>query len=453
MQRRKFLGKSIIAAPAAIMLPSLLTSCGGSDDVDPIVTNKKILIIGAGMAGLAAARYFDDRGVSSTIIESQNRVGGRIKTDYSGSIPFDLGASWIHGPSGNPISNLASSANAATFGTDDDNVAVFDIDGSQYPDGTLDSAESEFDNILNNLSGSLNESFEDTFYAAHPQYLNDRLWTYQLSAYLEFDTGGDISKLSSLDFYDDEAFSGSDLIITNGYDKITESMKAGLDIRLDTQVRSIDYTNTLIKVTTSQGDFEADFVIVTIPLGVLKNNTVTFSPPLPAAKNTAISNVQMGNVNKFLCTWATPFWDTDLQYIGFTPESKGKFNYFLNTTKFSSANGLMTFAFGDYATTTENLSDSDITDQIMDHLKSIYGNNIPPPNTMQRTRWAADEHSFGAYSFASNGSRSSAFDTLAEPVNNRLFFAGEHTSRDYRGTVHGAFLSGEREARKVANLL
>jgi monoamine oxidase len=160
----------------------------------------------------------------------------------------------------------------------------------------------------------------------------------------------------------------------------------------------------------------------------------------------------MGNVNKFLLVWDTAFWDTDLQYIGYTPETKGKFNYFLNVKKFTSANALMTFALGDYATTTESMSDADIINEIMLHLKVMYGNSIPNPTNMLRTKWGQNINSFGAYAYATNGSTSADFDTLAQSVNNQLFFAGEHTNRAYRGTVHGAYLSGIREADKIIDL-
>ena len=189
-----------------------------------------------------------------------------------------------------------------------------------------------------------------------------------------------------------------------------------------------------------------------MPLGVLKNNAITFSPVLPADKADAIAKTSMGNVNKFLLLWKTAFWDTNLQYIGYTPETKGKFNYFMNMKKFTPANGLMTFAFGNYADLTERMSDSEISAEVMLHLKSIYGNSIPNPSDVFRTKWGQNVHSFGAYSYATNGTTTADFDTLAKAVNNRVFFAGEHTNRAYRGTVHGAYLSGLREADKIIDL-
>lgn len=273
-----------------------------------------------------------------------------------------------------------------------------------------------------------------------------------LSAYLEFSVGGDISELSSVYFDDDEVFNGADEIITNGYDKITDHLASGLNIRLNTRVSSIDYSGERAMVTSQGTTFEGDYVLVTVPLGVLKNNGIQFLPQLPTNKSTAISNTQMGNVNKFLLVWDTSFWDTSLQYIGYTPETKGKFNYFLNVRKFSSKNALMTFAFGDYATVTENMSDADIINEIMSHLQGIYGNTIPAPTNMLRTKWGENINCYGAYSFATNGTTSADFHALSESINNRLYFAGEHTSRDYRGTVHGAYLSGIREANKIIDL-
>jgi len=165
-----------------------------------------------------------------------------------------------------------------------------------------------------------------------------------------------------------------------------------------------------------------------------------------------IINTNIWNVNKFLLGWKKPFWDTDLQYIGYTPETKGKFNYFLNIKKFTPSNGLMTFAFGDYATVTESMTDNQIIREIMLNLKSIYGNDIPNPSNFLRTKWGQNINSYGAYSYPTNGSTSADFDTLANEVNNKVFFAGEHTEREYRGTVHGAYLSGIREADKIIDL-
>ena len=453
MQRRKFIKKTVTGLPLLFGTPTLLASCGKENE-NVIPNGKTVVVIGGGISGLAAAKKLKENGFTVIVLEAQEKVGGRIRTDRSLGVAFDEGASWIHGPRGNPITSLATQARANTFLTSDDSVEVFNTNGIAYSDTVLTKAESQFESALNAVrsAGTQTKSFQTVFNSLYPTQANDKLWKYMLSAYLEFSTGGDISKLSSKFFDDDEEFNGDEVIITNGYDKVTDFMAQGLEIRLSTRVTGINYANTKVVITANGSNIQADFVVVSVPLGVLKNNVIAFTPSLPANKIDAISNTNIGNVNKFLLTWKKPFWDPDLQYIGYTPDTKGKFNYFLNIKKFTTSNGLMTFALGDYATVTENMSDSQIINEIMLHLKGIYGNNIPSPSNFLRTKWGQNINSFGAYSYPTNGSTSADFDTLANQVNNKIFFAGEHTEREYRGTVHGAYLSGIREADKIIDL-
>ena len=454
MERRKFVLDTLKTIPLILIAPNLLASyCKDDDSTNP--NGKTVLIIGAGISGLAAAKKLKDKGFTVIVLEAQEKIGGRLRTDRSLGIAFDEGASWIHGPNGNPITKLASQAGANTYLTDDENLAVFDNNGTAYSDTFLDSQYTQFENVLNAVrrAGTQIDSFQTIFNSLYPTQANNRLWKYMLSAYLEFDTGGDISKLSSKYFYDDEAFSGKDVIVINGYDKVAHLLGQGLDIRLNSRVTEINYTATKSLVKVNENSIEADYVIVSVPLGVLKNNSISFQPSLAASKLSAIQNIQMGNVNKFLFIWDTSFWDPNIQYIGYTPETKGKFNYLMNMKKFlPTINGLMTFAFGDYATITENMSDAQIISEVMAQLKTIYGNSIPNPTNMLRTKWGQNINTFGAYSFATNGTTSADFETMATEINNKLFFAGEHTERDYRGTVHGAYLSGIREADKIIAL-
>jgi monoamine oxidase len=219
------------------------------------------------------------------------------------------------------------------------------------------------------------------------------------------------------------------------------------------RVTELNYTATKSLVKVNGDSIEADYVIVSVPLGVLKKNSIAFTPILPTAKLSAIQNTKMGNVNKFLFIWKTPFWETNVQYIGYTPDTKGKFNYFMNMLKFlPTTNSLMTFAYGDYASVTETMNDAQVINEVMAQLKAIYGTGIPNPTNMLRTKWGQNINTFGSYSFASNDTTSADFDTMAKEISNKLFFAGEHTIRDYRGTVHGAYLSGIREADKIIAL-
>ena len=112
----------------------------------------------------------------------------------------------------------------------------------------------------------------------------------------------------------------------------------------------------------------------------------------------------------------------------------------------------MTFAYADYGRQTETMSDAQVMDEIMAHLRDIYGDSTPAPTNMLRTKWATNENAYGAYSFTAVGSEMRHFEDLAEAVDDKLFFAGEHTEVDYFSTAHGAYLSGIREADKIIDL-
>lgn len=451
MRRRTFLKHALTTLPLTLLAPALLVQCA-EEDSKP--NGKTVIVIGAGIAGLAAAQRLKQKGFTVIVLEAQDRAGGRLRTDRSLGLAFDEGASWIHGPKGNPITDLASQAGANTFRTDDDSVRVYDVNGTAYADAALTQAENQFNSALNSVrnAGSLQQNFESIFQSLYPNQVGNRLWKYMLSAYLEFNTGADIARLSSRYFDDDEEFGGADVMVMNGFDRIATYLAQELDVRLKAPVSAVDYSGSKVIVTADGQTLEGDYVVVAVPLGVLQRNAIVFTPALPTLKTTAIGQLQMGNVNKFLLLWDSAFWDTHLQYIGYTPETKGKFNYFLNMRKFASTHALMTFALGNYATVTESMNDSQVIAEVMLHLKAIYGDGIPNPSHLLRTRWGQHPYTYGAYSFVPVGASSAAFDTLAEPVSNRLFFAGEHTSRAYRGTVHGAYLSGIREANKIVDL-
>jgi monoamine oxidase len=449
MQRRKFVKKTIAGLPLVLSSTSILaSSCQQDKFISP--NGKSVLIIGAGISGLAAAKKLKENGFNVTVIEAQGKVGGRLSTNRSLGIAFDEGASWIHGTRRNPITDLAKNAGMDTFFTDDESLLSYDRDGSLRSNDFYSKEEDKFYGILKNLmkSGKKTESFQSTFNKLYPQYENDRLWKFFLSTYLTFDTG-DLDQLSSLLYYEGEEFGGEERIASNGYDRLTDYLAKDLNIKLNQRVLNVNYENEKVQVKTQEQNLEGDFVLITIPLGVLKAKTMIFSPPLPLNKQQAIESVGMNCVNKFLLTWETAFWD-DVQYISYSPDLPDKFNYFLNIKKIHPQhNALMTFSYADYARKTENMSDNELISEILSHLKAIYGNNIPRPKNFLRTKWQNNENCFGAYSYTSVNTEMKHFDDLAADIKQKVFFAGEHTSKAYFSTVHGAYLSGLREADKI----
>jgi len=452
MQRRKFIKDTITGLPIVIITPSLLSSCNNEGDGQK-TNSKTVIVVGAGISGLAAAKKLKDNGFNVIVLEAQSKVGGRLKTIRSLGVAFDEGASWIHGTAGNPITSLAQQAGMNTAFTDDESILAYDIGGVLHSDSNFSDTEDKFYTVLETLknNGSSTKSFETVFNELYPTFCNDRLWKFFLSTYLTFDTG-DLNMLSSLLYNEGEEFGGEERISVNGYDTIPSYLAIGLNVQLNQKVTKIDYSNTKILVSHNGTVTEADYVLVTVPLGVLKANKIDFVPSLPNTKQNAIQKVGVNCVNKFLLTWETAFWD-DEQYICYTPDIKDKFNYFVNVKKYqSTVNALMTFAYADKARQTENMTDQQIIEEIMTHLRDIYGNNIPYPKNILRTKWQTNEYSYGSYSYTAVGTEMRHFDDLAEEIDDKIFFAGEHTEIDYFSTAHGAYLSGIREADKIIAL-
>uniref|UniRef100_A0A1B6LH74 Lysine-specific histone demethylase n=1 Tax=Graphocephala atropunctata TaxID=36148 RepID=A0A1B6LH74_9HEMI len=302
-------------------------------------------------------------------------------------------------------------------------------------------------------------------------------------ANLEFANATPLSTLSlkHWDQDDDFEFTGSHLTVRNGYSCVPVALSEGLDIKLNTAVRQIRYSSKGVEVLTSNArnhgnpmTYKGDVVLCTLPLGVLKQstavnsqgmpNSVQFVPPLPDWKISAIQRLGFGNLNKVVLCFERIFWDPSANlfgHVGSTTASRGELFLFWNLYR---APVLLALVAGEAAAIMENVSDDVIVGRCIAVLKGIFGNSaVPQPKETVVTRWRADPWARGSYSFVAVGSSGSDYDMLATPVvppsppddshpsSPRLFFAGEHTIRNYPATVHGAFLSGLREGGRICD--
>ncbi|KAK2578936.1 hypothetical protein KPH14_011141 [Odynerus spinipes] len=269
--------------------------------------------------------------------------------------------------------------------------------------------------------------------------------------------------------------------LRNGYSCVPVALSEGLDILLNTAARAVRYGVNGVEVWaassrslhTNHTVYKADAVLVTLPLGVLKASAppsaVAFNPPLPDWKSQAIQRLGFGNLNKVVLCFERIFWDPTANlfgHVGSTTASRGELFLFWNLYK---APVLLALVAGEAACVMENVSDDVIIGRCISVLKTIFGNQVvPQPRESVVTRWRADPWARGSYSFVAVGSSGSDYDLLAAPVapppppnyppgapppQPRVFFAGEHTIRNYPATVHGAFLSGLREGGRIADQL
>lgn len=327
-------------------------------------------------------------------------------------------------------------------------------------------------------------------------------------ANLEFANATPLSNLSLKywDQDDDFEFTGPHMTVSNGYSCVTIAMAEMLEphvIKLNQAVKNIKITDNSIEVkaydpsklfasngstmaaaSIPEHSYKGDAVLCTLPLGILKQsvvqhgaamnpNAVTFTPPLPDWKIKSIQQLGFGLLNKVIMCWDKSFWDNDTNlfgHIGSTTSSRGELFLFWNLYK---SPVLMALVAGEAAGIMEKVADDVIVGRCLTVLKNIFGpSQVPQPKEFVVTRWRSDPWSRGSYSYIATGSSGHDLDILAAPVSHaeshevsstpsgskpkdllppRLFFAGEHTVRNYPATVHGALLSGLREAARIAN--
>ncbi|OBB61175.1 amine oxidase [Mycobacterium sp. 852013-51886_SCH5428379] len=425
----------------AFVAATLLPGCGGEPQPEQ---DEHVVVIGAGFSGLAAARRLADSGVRVTVLEARDRIGGRTRTDTSLGLPIDIGASWIHGTDSNPLAQLAADAGAATVVTDFDDFTLLNPDGSVDP-GAAAIASAGWPPIAEQLenrsaTADIDETLADGLVGVAD--LSDPLVAWNVMSRTAGEYAADPDEMS-LRWYNSEAeLDGPDVLLPGGYTQLSQRLAQGLDITLSAEVTRISHESAPVRIETSHGTVTGDRVIVTVPLGVLKAGAITFDPPLPVAKQEAIERLGFGLLNKVVLTFAEPFWPGDRPMLGLLGADPPVTDL-VNGLLFTDRPLLIGLRGGEAAWSRESLSDTEAVAELVTALRA------PGPTGSLVTRWGTDPFARGSYSFLAAGSSPDDMEELGEPVGDRLLFAGEATDPEHFGTVHGAYLSGVREAERI----
>ncbi|KAJ3688693.1 hypothetical protein LUZ61_017857 [Rhynchospora tenuis] len=444
-------------------------------DPSPSTSSPKasVLIIGAGLAGLAAARQLLNFGYKVLVLEARARPGGRVFTYHTSGKSLELGGSVITGIHANPLGVLARQMGAPLH-------KVRDRCPLYMPDGTeVDpAADTEADSIFNNLlehaarlreflshekdlcdSISLGSALQRLrkLYGAAQSPIQDQLLNWHM-ANLEYANAGCLSDLSLAHWDQDDPYEmdGDHCLLAGGNGRLIGALCEGIPVLYEKIVTHIDYQGDSVRVVASTGQiFEADVALCTVPLGVLKRNVIEFEPKLPTQKKDAIERLGFGLLNKVAMVFPYVFWGEDLDTFGCVNQERrkrGEFFLFYGYHTVAGGAVLIALVAGEAAQEFEMVDPVDSLNSVLLVLRGIYsrkGVTVPDPIQSVCTRWGGDPFSYGSYSHVRVGSSGADYDILSESLFDRLFFAGEATCRQYPATMHGAFMSGLREAARI----
>ena len=413
-----------------------------------------VIVIGAGVAGLAAAKRLKEAGHTPLVLEATNRAGGRVYTDMDG---LDVGAQWIQG-NWPDFEAYVASLGLATVNTD---FTKMQLDGHEL-------TAAEFSDLTNKIAQAfawdmtfrpsialyytITQALAQGFFGSHPA---NRVKLMGMAA-VDVDWANDAHNVparAAFDvapwFWDSAAWASEasdNTAIVDGYVQVIDDLAMDLDIRYNEPVTAVARTNTSVSVTTPQATYVADWCICTIPLGVLKTNSVSFSPALPTAKTGAIGRLGVGLLNKVILEFpegtqlpaATVLGSVD----GTAP--RGACSIWVNISNIREGRPtLLGWLTGPDAATRETWTDDAIVAEALTRFPSL-----PQPIYRRITRWGQEPYARGSYSSFDMYSQLGDRSRLREPTG-RLLWAGEHTMDTGFATVPGAWESGIREANRI----
>lgn len=425
-------------------------------------SSPSVIVIGGGFGGIAAARALQNASFKVILLESRNRIGGRVNTDYSFGFPVDMGASWLHGVcKKNPLAPVigklglplyrTSGDNSVLYDHDLESYSLFDMEGHQVPQQLVTEVGEAFERVLEETK-KVREEFKDDMSVRkafsivlercpdlRQHGLAHKVFQWYLCR-MEGWFAADADSISLKSWDEEELIEGGHGLMVRGYYPVIQALAEGVDIRLNHRVTKVTWRHSGVRVVVEDGRaFVADAAVIAVPLGVLKANTIKFEPRLPKWKEVAISDLGFGNENKIALYFDKVCWP-NVDFLGVVATTSYGCSYFLNLHKATGHPVLVYMPAGKLANDIEKMSDEAATTFAVLQLKNILPHASEPIKSLV-SHWGTDPSSLGSYSYDTVGKPHDLYERLRLPVDN-LFFAGEATSMSYPGTVHGAFSTG-----------
>jgi monoamine oxidase len=428
--------RSFLAASAAAAASPSLAAPSFSGDVD-------VVIIGAGAAGIAAARRIAAAGRRFALIEASSRMGGRCITDTRiFGVPFDLGAHWIHMPDLNPVAKLGARSGLEIYPAPR---------GQRVRVGRRNAREGELEDFLASIVRSNRAIAEaargrtDVNCAqALPKDLGD--WRPTVEFVLgPFACAKDLNEISAMD-YARSAERDVDAYCRQGFGALLAKLGENLPVQLSNPVTRIQWGSGL-EVETARGRISARHVIVTVSTNVLASGAIKFSPDLPRRQLDALSRLKLGSYDHVVLE--LPGNPLGLQRDDFVFEKASGSQTAALLANVSGTPLAMIEVGGRFGRELSAKGEAAMVDFASEWLANLYGADVKKAvKRTHATRWNENPWTLGAFSAASPGGQG-ARRIMMEPLRDRIYFAGEAVHETLWGTVGGAWESGERTAEAV----
>ncbi|KAI9821058.1 MAG: hypothetical protein M1827_003791 [Pycnora praestabilis] len=470
-----------------------LEACLGLSTSSPLARRNEtcqktsVAILGAGTAGITAAQALSNQSVTDfLIVEYNGDIGGRVAHTSFGvpnnSYTVELGANWVQGivtPGGpqNPIWTLALLANLTNTYSNYSSIETFNASGATDYTDLIDDFEDAYSTLEQDAGDILSMNLQDRSVRAGLRLAgwsparNDMEaqavewwewdWEYSYTPDESSEEWGIINYNTTFYQYSD---ANNYVFDRRGFNQFIKTEAATFlaanDSRLllNTIVTNITYSDNSVTVYNADGScIEADYAICTFSLGVLQNDVVTFDPPLPYWKQEGLATFQMGTYTKIFLQFPPDqvFWNTSTQFFLYAdPLERGYYPVYqsLDGPGFLEGSGILfVTVVEDQSYRVEQQTDEETQTQVMAVLRSMFGNDtVPDPIAFMYPRWSEEPWAYGSYSNWPPGTTLEMHQNLRANVGN-LFFAGEATSTEYYGFLHGAYFEGQDVGHAIAS--
>ena len=419
----------------------------GAAESPNLPSSPDVVVVGAGSAGIGAARRLMAEGLEVLVLEAADRIGGRAHTETGTfGVPFDRGCSWLQGPADLPHLELAREL-GFTLVDHSSHPEEMRIGGRPATQAEKEEYDAAFDALEDRAEGAGDV-------AASGILPPDLPFSAEMQAATAMNYAVDLADLSTADInsYDDDY--EVDLLVREGLGALVHALGRDIPVRTGTPVTGIDWSGRGVRVETPDGAVEAEACIVTVSTGVLASGAIAFTPSLPAEQEAAAADVPMGLLTKVALQFdGERFGLGENGYLGYTvpQEVPARACYFLTfPTGFDLAVGFVGGAFA-WELSAEGADAA--VDFALGEFAGAVGNEARKRFVKGfMTDWHANPLTLGAYAAAKPG-RFTARETLGRPLGERVFFAGEAFAMPFAALCSGAHLSGDAVAGNVAAAL